>query len=270
MVVRKEPRVNDVKGTVIRIQALHKWFGPLHVLRGINMEVHAREKICVVGPSGSGKSTLLRCINFLEEPSEGMIFLHDSPMGFIQAPDGRRRHDSETNINRMRARVGMVFQSFNLWTHMTVMRNVIEAPVYVKGLSHQVAEAQAVDLLRGVGLLDKRDAYPSQLSGGQQQRVAIARALAMEPEIMLFDEPTSALDPELVGEVLEVMRRLAHEGMTMLVVTHEMGFAADVADRIIFMDHGTIVEEAPPVDFFRQPKNERTVQFLAKMSGRTL
>jgi ABC-type histidine transport system ATPase subunit len=255
--------------TVIRIQDLHKWFGRLHVLRGITMEIRAGEKICVIGPSGSGKSTLLRCINFLEEPSQGMVFLHNSPMGFVESPEGRRRHDSETNINRMRARVGMVFQSFNLWTHMTVMRNVIEAPVYVKRLSHRVAVTRATELLRRVGLLDKKDAYPAQLSGGQQQRVAIARALAMEPEIMLFDEPTSALDPELVGEVLEVMRGLAQEGMTMVVVTHEMGFAADVADRIIFVDHGTIVEEAPPAEFFQRPKNERTMQFLAKISGRT-
>ncbi|HKV43106.1 MAG TPA: amino acid ABC transporter ATP-binding protein [bacterium] len=257
-------------GPIIRIQDLHKWFGALHVLRGINAEVRAGEKICVVGPSGSGKSTLLRCINFLEESSKGMIFLDGVPMGFFEDPDGRRRRDSEANINRMRTRVGMVFQNFNLWTHMTVLRNLTEAPIYVKGLTHRVAQARALDLLQRVGLSDKREAYPSQLSGGQQQRVAIARALAMEPEIMLFDEPTSALDPELVGEVLEVMRALAREGMTMVVVTHEMGFAADVADRIVFMDHGAVVEEGSPGTFFHQPKSERTIQFLAKISGRTL
>ena len=253
---------------IIRINNLHKWFGRLHVLRGINMEVAAGEKICVVGPSGSGKSTLLRCVNFLEEPSDGMVFLDGRPMGFVAEPSGRRRRDSETNINRMRVRVGMVFQSFNLWTHMTVFRNVVEAPLYVKGLPREKAGALAEALLRRVGLVDKMHAYPSQLSGGQQQRVAIARALAMEPEIMLFDEPTSALDPELVGEVLEVMRGLARDGMTMLVVTHEMGFAADVADRIIFMDHGVIVEESPPKTFFARPKSERAAQFLAKLSSR--
>lgn len=254
---------------IVRVQELHKWFGSLHVLRGISLTVTAGEKVCIVGPSGSGKSTLLRCINFLEEPSRGMVYLDGCPMGFVEGP-GVRRRDSERNINRMRARVGMVFQNFNLWTHMTVLKNLIEAPVHVKGISHQVAESQALDLLRRVGLTAKRDAYPSQLSGGEQQRVAIARALAMEPEVMLFDEPTSALDPELVGEVLEVMRGLARDGMTMLVVTHEMGFAADVADRIIFMDHGLVVEEAPAKVFFERPRHERTVQFLAKINGRTL
>ncbi len=232
------------------------------------MEVAPGEKICVVGPSGSGKSTLLRCVNFLEEPSDGRVFLDGRPMGFIEEPGGRRRRDSEANINRMRARVGMVFQNFNLWTHMTVVRNVVEAPIYVKGLAREKAYTLAEKLLARVGLSDKVHAYPSQLSGGQQQRVAIARALAMEPEIILFDEPTSALDPELVGEVLEVMRDLARDGMTMLVVTHEMGFAADVADRIIFMDHGVIVEESPPEVFFQRPKSERATQFLAKLSSR--
>ncbi len=256
------------KHAVIRIENLHKWFGPLHVLRGINLEVAPGEKICVVGPSGSGKSTLLRCINFLEEPREGMVFLDGQPMGFVEEPGDVRRRDSEANINRMRARVGMVFQNFNLWMHMTVLRNLIEAPIYVRGIRHEEARARAEALLSRVGLLDKKHAYPSQLSGGQQQRVAIARALAMEPEIMLFDEPTSALDPELVGEVLEVMRGLAREGMTMVVVTHEMGFAADVADRIIFMDQGVIIEESPPETFFKRPKSERAAQFLAKISSR--
>lgn len=256
------------RASIIRIDNLHKRFGPLHVLRGINLEVTTGEKICIVGPSGSGKSTLLRCVNFLEEPTEGLIYLDGRPMGFVTEPDGRRRRDAEGNINRMRARMGMVFQNFNLWTHMTVLRNVVEAPLYVKKLPRQRAHALAETLLRRVGLADKMYAYPSQLSGGQQQRVAIARALAMEPEIMLFDEPTSALDPELVGEVLEVMRGLARDGMTMLVVTHEMGFAADVADRIIFMDQGMIVEESLPDIFFARPKSERAAQFLAKFSAR--
>jgi polar amino acid transport system ATP-binding protein len=256
------------RSAIIRIENLHKRFGPLHVLRGISLEVAPGEKICVVGPSGSGKSTLLRCVNFLEEPSEGMIFLDGRPMGVVEEAGGRRRRDSEANINRMRARVGMVFQNFNLWTHMTVLRNVVEAPIYVKGLPAAKAYGLAEALLRRVGLADKMHAYPARLSGGQQQRVAIARALAMEPEIMLFDEPTSALDPELVGEVLEVMRGLARDGMTMLVVTHEMGFAADVADRIIFMDQGVVVEESGPETFFKRPKSERAAQFLAKFSQR--
>jgi polar amino acid transport system ATP-binding protein len=256
-------------GSIIRVQNLHKWFGRLHVLKGINLEVRAGEKICVMGPSGSGKSTLLRCLNFLEEPTKGMVFLEDLPMGYIEDVDGTRRRDKESNINRMRARVGMVFQNFNLWTHMTVLRNIVEAPMHVSGLSHQAAHEKALSLLKLVGLLDKKDSYPAQLSGGQQQRIAIARALAMDPEIMLFDEPTSALDPELVGEVLAVMSGLARDGMTMIVVTHDTGFASAVADRVVFMDQGVVVEDAPPMTFFQQPKNERTIQFLAKISGRT-
>jgi polar amino acid transport system ATP-binding protein len=255
---------------VIEVRGLHKRFGALHVLKGIDLAVAAGEKVCVIGPSGSGKSTLLRCINFLEEFDGGLVLLNGRPMGFVEDETGRRHRDSERNVNRMRATVGMVFQSFNLWTHMTVLRNVIEAPVYLKGASRAAAEARADELLRRVGLLDKRDAYPSQLSGGQQQRVAIARALAMDPAIMLFDEPTSALDPELVGEVLEVMRGLARDGMTMLVVTHEMGFAAEVADRVVFIDDGVIVEEGPPATLFRSPKSPRTAQFLAKVVGRGL
>ena len=211
---------------IIKVQNLHKRFGPLHVLKGIDLSVQIGEKICIVGPSGSGKSTLLRCINFLEEPDEGMVWLDGAPMGFIENSGGGRRRATESEINRLRASVGMVFQSFNLWGHMTVLRNIIEAPINVRGLDRRTAEAQACRLLERIGLIEKRDAYPSQLSGGQQQRVAIARALAMEPKIMLFDEPTSSLDPELVGEVLEVMRTLARDGMTMLVVTHEMGFAS--------------------------------------------
>jgi polar amino acid transport system ATP-binding protein len=255
--------------SIIRVQNLHKWFGGLHILRGIDLQVNAGEKICVMGPSGSGKSTFLRCLNFLEEPSKGMVFLDDIPVGYIEDTNGTRRRDTESNINRMRARMGMVFQNFNLWTHMTVLANIVEAPIHVNGVGRQAANEKALGLLKLIGLEDKRDAYPAQLSGGQQQRIAIARALAMDPEIMLFDEPTSALDPELVGEVLAVMSKLARDGMTMIVVTHDMGFANAVADRIVFMDQGLVVEEAPPAIFFRQPKNERTIQFLAKIRDRT-
>jgi ABC-type polar amino acid transport system ATPase subunit len=256
------------RGPIIQVQGLHKWFGPLHVLRGIDMTISAGETICIVGPSGSGKSTLLRCLNFLEEHEAGLILLDGEPIGFSEPQAGQRRREPERAVNRMRAKIGMVFQSFNLWTHMTVLRNVVEAPMHVKGVARDLAERRALELLARVGLGDKTDAHPSQLSGGQQQRVAIARALAMEPEIMLFDEPTSALDPELVGEVLSVMRGLARDGMTMVVVTHEMGFAADVADRVLFMDQGVILEEATPAVLFKEPKNPRTTQFLAKVLNR--
>src|SRR5918994_5199343 len=196
---------------IIRIMDLHKRFGQLHVLKGINLDVHQGEKICIIGPSGSGKSTLLRCINFLEEPDAGMIWLDGEPMGFVETAPGQRRRAPEADINRMRAAVGMVFQSFNLWSHMTVLGNIVEAPIHVLGHNRKSAEERALRILDRIGLRDKKDSYPSQLSGGQQQRVGIARALAMEPKIMLFDEPTSSLDPELVGEVLEVMRSLALE-----------------------------------------------------------
>ena len=252
---------------IIQVAGLHKWFGPLHVLRGVDLTVHWGEKVCIIGPSGSGKSTLLRCINFLEEPQRGTILLDGEPMGFVEEKGGRRR-ESERTINRMRAKVGMVFQSFNLWTHMTVLQNLIEAPVHVRGESRRLAVERATRLLQRVGLLDKRDAYLGQLSGGQQQRVAIARALALEPAIILFDEPTSALDPELVGEVLAVMGDLAREGMTMVIVTHEMAFAEEVADRVIFMDRGAIVEQGPAADVFKSPRSDRTAQFLAKVLRR--
>jgi polar amino acid transport system ATP-binding protein len=258
----------DERRPVIQIRGLHKWFGPLHVLRGIDMDVSLGEKVCIIGPSGSGKSTLLRCINFLEEPEAGTVLLDGEPMGFVEEPGGRRRRDSETSINRRRAKIGMVFQSFNLWAHMTVIENLVEAPIHVKRLGRAAAVARADALLARVGLSDKRDAYPARLSGGQQQRVAIARALAMEPEIMLFDEPTSSLDPELVGEVLAVMEDLAREGMTMAIVTHEMAFAEEVADRVLFMDGGLVVEEGPARELFRSPKNERTAQFLSKVIRR--
>jgi polar amino acid transport system ATP-binding protein len=253
---------------IIQIRGLHKWFGPLHVLRGIDIDVSLGEKVCIIGPSGSGKSTLLRCVNFLEEPEQGTVLLDGEPMGFVEEPGGRRRRDSEGSINRRRAKIGMVFQSFNLWAHMTVLENLVEAPIYVKGLGRRVAVERADHLLGRVGLSDKRDAYPAQLSGGQQQRVAIARALAMEPEIMLFDEPTSALDPELVGEVLAVMEGLAREGMTMVIVTHEMAFAEEIADRVLFMDGGVVVEAGPAREVFRHPTSERTAQFLSKVIRR--
>jgi len=239
---------------VIRVHNLQKQFGESHVLRGISCQIAANEVVCVIGPSGSGKSTFLRCINALETLSGGEIEVN----GFAV-------HDQKTDLNKMRESVGMVFQRFNLFPHMTVLENIIMAPVSVKKLPRAEAITQAEQLLRKVGLLDKIDAYPNSLSGGQQQRVAIARALAMEPKIMLFDEPTSALDPELVGEVLAVMKSLAHEGMTMVVVTHEMGFAREVADRVLFIDQGIIQEEGVPQQIFSHPANPRTQAFLSKV-----
>ncbi|CAI0698925.1 Glutamine transport ATP-binding protein GlnQ [Serratia grimesii] len=239
---------------MIRVHNLQKQFGDSHVLRGISCEIAANEVICVIGPSGSGKSTFLRCINALETLSGGEILVN-----------GFAIHSQKTDLNKMRESVGMVFQRFNLFPHMTVLENIIMAPMGVKKLSRSDATLRAEALLRKVGLLDKIDAYPNSLSGGQQQRVAIARALAMEPKIMLFDEPTSALDPELVGEVLAVMKSLAHEGMTMVVVTHEMGFAREVADRVLFIDQGIIQEEGTPQQIFSNPTNPRTQAFLSKV-----
>ncbi|MEL5648611.1 amino acid ABC transporter ATP-binding protein [Serratia ureilytica] len=239
---------------MIRVHNLQKQFGESHVLRGISCQIAANEVVCVIGPSGSGKSTFLRCINALETLSGGEIEVN----GFAV-------HDQKTDLNKMRESVGMVFQRFNLFPHMTVLENIIMAPVSVKKLPRAEAITQAEQLLRKVGLLDKIDAYPNSLSGGQQQRVAIARALAMEPKIMLFDEPTSALDPELVGEVLAVMKSLAHEGMTMVVVTHEMGFAREVADRVLFIDQGIVQEEGAPQQIFSHPTNPRTQAFLSKV-----
>nr|WP_256138473.1 amino acid ABC transporter ATP-binding protein [Serratia quinivorans] len=233
---------------------MQKQFGESHVLRGISCEIAANEVVCVIGPSGSGKSTFLRCINALETISGGEVLVN-----------GFAIHSQKTDLNKMRESVGMVFQRFNLFPHMTVLENIIMAPMGVKKLSRADAILRAEALLRKVGLLDKIDAYPSSLSGGQQQRVAIARALAMEPKIMLFDEPTSALDPELVGEVLAVMKSLAHEGMTMVVVTHEMGFAREVADRVLFIDQGIIQEEGTPQQIFSNPTNPRTQAFLSKV-----
>ncbi len=238
---------------IVQIKGLEKWFGTLHVLKGIDLEVAPGEKLVVIGPSGSGKSTLIRCINRLEDFQKGEVLV-----------DGLNVKD-ERNLSKVRREVGMVFQQFNLFPHMTVLENVTLAPIQVRGLKKEEAERRALELLERVGILDQARKYPAQLSGGQQQRVAIARALAMEPKLMLFDEPTSALDPEMVGEVLDVMRDLARGGMTMIVVTHEMGFAREVADRVIFMDQGQIVEEAPPEVIFKSPREERTRAFLQRV-----
>ncbi len=250
---------------IVNLRAVCKSFGDLQVLKSVDLQVKLGEKICIVGPSGSGKSTLLRCINLLEEPNSGQLDVAGTHMDF---EPGSARKFSEKEVNRLRQSVGMVFQSFNLWNHMTALQNVMEAPIQIKGVPKAQAAESAQMLLQRVGLGNKSSSYPSQLSGGQQQRVAIARALAMDPKIMLFDEPTSALDPELVGEVLDVMEKLADDGMTMLVVTHEMGFAVEVADRVIFMDHGAILEDCVPSSFFHQPKTERAKQFLARLLGR--
>ncbi|WDZ96687.1 amino acid ABC transporter ATP-binding protein [Herbaspirillum sp. WKF16] len=239
---------------MIKVHELQKRFGEAHILRGIDCEIKAGEVVCVIGPSGSGKSTFLRCLNGLEEASDGEIFI-----------DGVKLNDTRIDLNKLRAGMGMVFQRFNLFPHMTVLENLIMAPMQVKGMSRREAVLVAEKLLKKVGLLEKIDAFPNQLSGGQQQRVAIARALAMEPKVMLFDEPTSALDPELVGEVLTVMKTLAEEGMTMVVVTHEMGFAREVADRVFFIDQGVIMEEGPPQQVLGEPVNERTRDFLRKV-----
>lgn len=239
---------------MIEVKDLHKYFGELEVLKGINCSVEAKEVVCVIGPSGSGKSTLLRCMNLLEEVTSGQVVI-----------DGQDLTDPSTNINEVRTEVGMVFQRFNLFPHMTVLQNVMLAPIQVRKQPKEEARQHALSLLKKVGLSDKADVYPEKLSGGQMQRVAIARALAMNPKIMLFDEPTSALDPELVGEVLEVMKDLANEGMTMVVVTHEMGFAREVGDRVIFMDQGVIMEEGDPEQIFTNPSHERTQSFLRKI-----
>ncbi len=250
---------------MIRIDGLRKSFGTLEVLKGIDLAVRRGEVVCLIGPSGSGKSTLLRCINVLEEPTSGLVYLDGEPVGYRVDPAGRRVRDSARRINAMRARIGIVFQSYNLWPHKTALGNVIEALLVVRRRTPAQAREIGLAMLDRVGLREKADEYPSRLSGGQQQRVAIARALAMEPEVMLFDEVTSALDPELVGEVLKVMRALAKDGMTMVVVTHEIGFAREVADRVIFMDGGAIVEEGPPEVVLGRPRNERTRRFLARV-----
>jgi polar amino acid transport system ATP-binding protein len=250
--------------TVVRAVDVHKRFGRLHVLKGVDLEVRRGETVCIIGPSGSGKSTFLRCINHLEKIDSGRIEVNGHLIGYRER-NGNLIEDSERSIARQRAEIGIVFQRFNLFPHMTALGNVIEAPIRVRGTSQTEAVAAGEKLLERVGLADKRDVYPGKLSGGQQQRVAIARALAMNPAVMLFDEPTSALDPEVIGEVLAVMEELAREGMTMIVVTHEMGFARTAADRMAMMDDGRIIEEGPPEHFFTAPSEERTQQFLAKI-----
>ena len=239
---------------MIYVENLHKSFGKIDVLKGVNQHIAKGEKIAVIGPSGSGKSTFLRCLNMLEIPTKGKITI-----------DGELVNNKERELNRIRQKMGMVFQQFNLFPHKTVMENITLAPVVLGKMNKSDAKTKAEELLKRVGLLEKVDAYPAQLSGGQKQRIAIARALAMEPEIMLFDEPTSALDPEMVGEVLDVMKDLANAGMTMVVVTHEMGFAREVSDRVLFMDEGIILEEGTPQQLFDNPQNERTKEFLRKV-----
>jgi ABC-type histidine transport system ATPase subunit len=244
------------------VEDMHKSFGKAEVLKGVSLAAREHDVIALLGASGSGKSTLLRCINLLEIPDQGRVFFRGELIKMKEGQHGRRPEDPR-QVERLRTRLAMVFQQFNLWAHMTVLQNVIEAPVHVLKLDKKTAIAQAEAMLEKVGLPDKLHAYPSQLSGGQQQRVAIARALAMEPDVLLFDEPTSALDPELVGEVLKVMRDLANEGRTMLVVTHEMGFAREVADRVMFLHQGRVEEEGAPEEMFSTPKSERFRQFLA-------
>ena len=242
--------------TLIEVKGLEKHFGQgtVRALNGVDAEIKQGEKLVVIGPSGSGKSTFLRCLNRLEEPTGGHIFF-----------DGVDITSKDCDINQMRRRMGMVFQQFNLFPHKTIMQNITLAPVHHKLMTKKQAEERAAELLKRVGLLEKANAYPSQLSGGQKQRIAIVRALAMNPEVMLFDEPTSALDPEMVGEVLQVMKELAAEGMTMVVVTHEMGFAREVSDRVMFMDDGRIIEEGTPQQIFSNPQNQRTKDFLSKL-----
>jgi polar amino acid transport system ATP-binding protein len=239
---------------MITFKGVDKWFKDLHVLKNIDLQVKPGEVVVVCGPSGSGKSTLIRTINNLEPIDKGTLVV-----------DGVDLSDKKADINKLRAEIGMVFQQFNLYPHLSVLKNITLAPIKIRNMSKKDAEDQAFALLERVGLSEKKDAYPTQLSGGQQQRVAIARALAMKPRIMLFDEPTSALDPEMIGEVLQVMKNLAQSGMTMMVVTHEMGFAREVSDRVIFMDEGEILEEAQPEEFFKHPKHERAQQFLKEI-----
>ncbi len=249
-IIRDRERISPM----IHFKSVHKWFGDLHVLNDVSLRIEAGEVVVICGPSGSGKSTLIRCINKLEPIQKGEIIV-----------DGMPIHDGKVNLRRLREEIGFVFQQFNLYPHMTALENITLAPVQVRKQKKGEAEKRAFELLKKVGIVEKAHAYPGQLSGGQQQRVAIARGLAMRPKIMLFDEPTSALDPEMINEVLDVMKTLAREGMTMIVVTHEMGFAREVANRVIFMDEGQLVESAPPREFFSSPKHERTKLFLSKI-----
>jgi polar amino acid transport system ATP-binding protein len=249
---------------MVKAESVHKRFGRLEVLRGISLEVSAGEVMCLLGPSGSGKSTFLRCINHLEKIDGGRLWVDGALVGYRQSGD--KLHElRDSEVARKRAEIGMVFQRFNLFPHKTALENVIEAPIHVKGMGSGEAQRLGDELLERVGLVDKRNVYPAQLSGGQQQRVAIARALAMQPKLMLFDEPTSALDPELVGEVLDAIRGLARDGMTMIVVTHEIGFAREVGDQLVFMDEGLVLESGNPRDVLANPRHERTRAFLSKV-----
>jgi polar amino acid transport system ATP-binding protein len=248
---------------IVKFENVNKYFGNLHVLNNISLEVPKNQVLVIIGPSGSGKSTLLRSINHLEKVDSGHLFVNGRMVGYFEK-NGKLVEETEKNIARQRMEIGMVFQRFNLFPHKTALQNIMEAPIQVRRLHKKQAEEEALQLLARIGLSDKRDSYPNQLSGGQQQRIAIARALAMRPSLMLFDEPTSALDPEMIGEVLDVMKGLAHE-MTMMVVSHEMGFARAAADRIIFMDEGSIIEDTTPERLFSKPKEERTRLFLSKI-----
>jgi polar amino acid transport system ATP-binding protein len=255
----------SANGLIMHADKVDKRFGRLEVLKGVSLDVYQREVVCIIGPSGSGKTTFIRCINHLEKIDSGRIEVNGHLIGYRER-NGKLVEDTERNIARQRAEIGMVFQRFNLFPHKTALENVTEAPIRVRGIQESEAVKQGKALLERVGLADKFATYPGKLSGGQQQRVAIARALAMNPALMLFDEPTSALDPEVIGEVLDVMKALAFEmGTTMIVVTHEMGFAREVADRVVMMDDGTIIEESPPSHFFEHPKEERTKRFLSKI-----
>ncbi len=247
---------------VVTVAGVSKSFGRIAAVRGVHLEIVSGEVVCIIGPSGCGKSTLLRCINFLEEPDDGFVYIDGQPIGMLPTAAGRRR-DAESNINRMRTRIGTVFQQFNVWPHLTVLGNVMKPLIVVLRLEPEVARARALELLERVALSDKSGAYAAELSGGQLQRVAIARAMAMEPSLMLLDEPTSSLDPELVAEVLDVMRAMVLDGTTMIVVTHELGFALQVADRVIFMDEGRIVEQGPPQQILYNPRSERLKLFLS-------
>jgi polar amino acid transport system ATP-binding protein len=272
MTEQHAPTILDAIGGVPRTAAelvveatdVEKWFGKLHVLKGVSLTIHRQEVVVICGPSGSGKTTFIRCINHLEKIQGGRISVNGHLIGY-RDESGTLVEDKEQNIARQRQEIGMVFQRFNLFPHMTALANIVEAPIRVRGISEAEAVETGRALLSRVGLAHKADAYPAELSGGQQQRVAIARALAMKPALMLFDEPTSALDPEMIGEVLEVMKELAREGMTMIVVSHEMGFAREVADRVVMMDDGLIIESGTPEAFFTNPQHERTKSFLSKI-----
>jgi polar amino acid transport system ATP-binding protein len=252
----------------LEMSGIVKRFGANEVLRGVSLKVARGETVVVIGPSGSGKTTLLRCVNMLEDYQEGTVAVDGEPVGYAVDREGRRQRMAEREIAASREKIGIVFQSYNLFPHMTALQNIVAAPIRVRRIPRPKAEARARDLLAMVGLTDKADAYPARLSGGQQQRVAIARALAMDPKIMLFDEVTSALDPELVGEVLAAMQQLARDGMTMIVVTHEMSFARDVADKVVFMDGGVIAEEGAPEEIFTSPRTDRVRQFLKRYNDR--